>query len=214
MPGRWRWRAAEMIGIDDLKRVASWSAEHPRIASALGLLLVAGTGVVAWSGFLGERPERIATWLAGPSPLAGADAAPSVTMELLIQDSDGRERTFVEGMPCRSGETIQVHISSADAAHVLVFGWDGSDAYPFTEATLAPQYRRAGEFRDAVTLDDRIGSETVYVIAAASPFSFADDIRPRLVHGEDSGKGGMATHPRLGLPARFAIDAASCRHLP
>jgi hypothetical protein len=125
-----------------------------------------------------EPPQRRAEGTEQPTPPSAA-SAPPLTFKLAGRVSGSVNGPLQGGMTLRSGDLLDLTVETSDAAHlyVLYCGASGNlTSYPSAGAAASQRGVRmvlpgpGKQFR----LDDRTGSEVLYVVASRSPLSVAD----------------------------------------
>lgn len=202
--------------LDVLGKFGEYFRRHPFASTGILLASLVCLGAASWVGFLGLQGQRLISGVLGSPPFGWLEPAPAIVLDLTLIDVDGKKRVFGYSAVCHNGEMVAVKVASTESSYVSVFGWDGRRPYPFSDTPIEPVLRPAGTYRDDVRIDQQPGQETIYVVAAINPFSFAGDVEPHLaaLRGDQGRKGGDPSHPSLKLPGRFTVHGMSCAHKP
>lgn len=187
----------------------------PATVAAVLLVLILGFAG-ARLNFFGTSAYNLAKALL-PFPLETVDGPtpviPVKTRYELIRLSG--PVPLVRAAPCQDGDTVRISFETGADAWVSVFGIDHKKPYGLFQNSVEPNRVVAGkEYTVQFKLDDAIGEEKFYVIAAADRFTFAETIMPMLTVSERKhDKGAESDVYRLALPPEFAQDGNHCIHI-
>jgi hypothetical protein len=201
--------------VEDVRQamyMRAWRAlarQHWAVKTLLAVVVLILGAAAARIGFMGEPAQKIAR-VAVPQPIPGIEtpkAKPALTLTFDVV-SNGVQKAGQNAAIYRSGDTIILHVAPAGDAWTIVFGIDAKGRHAVIGRNFEPVLLLGDKTHDVrFRLDDTTGVETYYAIAAAEPFTFGDDIAPKL----DPGKGPQMID--LPLDDRFAQQAVSFIHV-
>ena len=199
------------------KRAYKWVVRKPWwVKSLAGLGVVLVLFAVARLNFLGEPYYRYAK-LVLPANISGIDAkTPVIALSFVydIEDDMGR-RSGKLGQTVYSGDRIYLSVQAGNNCWLSVFGIDAKGIQTVFRNKLDPSLIEKGQkYTLDFSLDETIGHEIYYAVAAHEDFSFEKDIRPNLlrVFSDGNSKGPKFSQYRLTLPEKFIQKLIYFRH--
>ena len=168
------------------------------------MLLLLFTG--ARLSFFGEPYDRYAKLIL-PAKIPRFDPdIPVIALSFRydIEDNMGR-RTGKLGEAVYSGDRIYLSVKAGSNCWLSVFGVDAKGVHPVFREKFEPSFIEKGEHSLDFSLDEAVGNEVYYAIAASKAFSFEEDIQPNLqrVFPEGNSKGPKFSEFRLELPEQY-----------
>jgi hypothetical protein len=216
-----------IFSLEDARKVAnavrSWFKRLPVFWKAAITVVspVAAIAIVIFVAFSGLLGNGMQIFVAKPllyffGYLPSELVAPEIALSYCIPKETGCQPR-ADALRCRTGDLIKVSANIGKPGYLLIFNWDGENAYPVgTTQTLSPQFVESGVHagQKLVKLDGKVGHEMFYGVTSSLPFSFGDDIRPALVMTRNvRDKGSFPPVPNLILPERFSVDRVFCLHV-
>ncbi len=153
-----------------------------------------------------------------PVNITGVDPVHSViplSLSYEIQGHMGR-RTGKLGDVCYDEDYIYLYFAAGKNCWVSVFCVDSKGIHPVFRKELSPNYVEKDEtYTIDFELDETIGTEIYYAIAAYEKFSFEEDIKPYLdqVFSQGNSKGPAFSRYELKLPKMFTQKLIYFKHL-
>lgn len=199
------------------KRAWMWMAERPgwvKILAGLGLVLLLLAG--ARLNFFGEPYYRYARFVL-PAKLSGIDASiPVVALSFGYEIEDDMSRRAGKlGETVYSGDRIYLSVQAGSNCWLSVFCVDAIGIHPVFREKLAPSLVEKGQTHTLeFSLDETVGKEIYYAVAASEVFSFEADIRPNLrqVFPQGHSKGPKFSEYHLKLPEQFTQKLVYFQH--
>lgn len=200
------------------RNVWKWGSKKPRWVkmifsiAAVILLLIA-----ARLNFFGEPFHRYSK-LVLPIYIPAVDPAVPVipfSLRYEIEDLLGR-RTGKLGDTCYHGDHLYISFKAGLSCWVSLFGVDSKGIYPVFRGKLAPSHiEKEQNYTLDFKLDETVGNEIYYAIAASESFSFQEEIEPHLrnVFPTGDSKGPVFWEYQIELPEKFTQKFIYFKHL-
>lgn len=194
-----------------------WLAGKPWWAKILaGLTIILVFFAACRLNFLGEPYYGYAKLML-PVHLPGVDAVkPAIGLSLGydVEDNMGR-RGGKLGATIYSGDRIYLSLEASHACWLSVFGVDAKGIHPVFREKLSPSLiDKELKYTLDFTLDETVGNEVYYAVAAHEEFSYEKDIQPHLrrVFPEGHTKGPRFSEYQLSLPPQYAMSMIYFQH--
>lgn len=205
------------VGKQLFKRAWQWWAGRPwwaKILASLAIIIV--LFATSRLKFFGE-PYYDYARLILPIHLPGVDEIkPAIGLSLAyeIEDSMGR-RGGKLGETIYSGDRIYLSLEASHTCWLSVFGVDAKGIHPIFREKLSPSLIEKGlKYTLDFILDETVGNEVYYAVAAHEEFSFEEDIQPYLqrVFPQGHTKGPKFSEYQLSLPPQYAMSMIYFQH--
>lgn len=137
------------------------------------------------------------------------------SMKYEIEDQLGK-RIGKLGDICYSGDQLTISFMAGIPCWVTVFGVDSKGIHPVFRTKLDPSLiEKEQNYPLSFTLDETLGNEIYYAIAAPESFRFQEEIEPflRCVFPSGNSKGPSFSEYQLELPEKFTQNFIYFNHL-
>ena len=212
-------RTIDGIKERSIQRIWSWfsglSPAKKVLTVLVCLLIVFGLARLNLLGATGHRVTKVLApwdlpWLDPQEPVVPL----WLTFEVEAQQS---RRAGKLGSPLQTGDSIVLTFRTGTQAWLTVFGIDRQGVHPVFGEGLEPVLVEAEKaYAREFHLDDTVGLEVYYAVAATHRFDFESVIRPHLasVVSNNLGKGPATSPLDLDLPAGLSAKHIHFQHVP
>lgn len=209
--------------VDDVRKIAfrkTWkwfSKQSIGIKILFVILLILILLVIARLNFFGE-PYYSYSRLIIPIEVPGVDPERTIvplSLHFEIEDRMGR-RTGKLGDNYYSGDHIYLSFNTGSPSWVTVFCVDSKGIQPVFRQKFSPsKVERDKTYTLEFELDDTLGREFYYAIAASKKFDFEREIRVQLkeIFPEGNSKGPLFSEYSLELGSEFTQKLIHFNHL-
>lgn len=205
------------VGKQFFKRIWLWLVGKPLSTKILvSFAVIVVFFALSRMKFWGE-PYYSYAKLMLPVHLPGVDVVkPAIGLALgyEIEDNMGR-RGGKLGATVYSGDRIYLSFEASHACWLSVFGVDAKGIHPIFREKLSPSLiEKELKYTLDFILDETIGNEVYYAIAAHEEFSFEKDIQPHLrrVFPQGHTKGPKFSEYQLSLPPQYVVSMIYFQH--